>query len=150
MSARKPVDKVHRYLSADEIARRREEANPKHVLGTPPRQQGYPFAVRRAWNLFVEELSARRVLYRDDGPLLLALIEARRAKDKARIAEIKAIFDSREPAPIEPPEAKPAPESNPPADPPPKPQTSAADVAKTYANDVLSGAILACKYVKQA
>lgn len=61
----------------DRIAKRTAEEVCPHELGAPPRPQGLRVPERRAWNKLVKELLARRVLARDDGPRILALIRIR-------------------------------------------------------------------------
>jgi phage terminase large subunit-like protein len=128
-----------------EIAKRAAREGTSGV-GEPPRPRSLPFAVRRSWNTLVKDLSYRGVLLRSDGPLLMELIDARRRKDKARVTEIKAMFNSREPLPTGA-----APENEKPQPAPIHvPAPNCAAIACQYAGDVISGTIVAGKYVKLA
>jgi len=88
-----------------------------HIPGAPPRPKGKSRGTRNGWDRVVSDLMAARVLYQDDGELVLQLVQARadqyRAAGERKEAgrklagEILAKFESRAPWPEKPAESAP-------------------------------------------
>ncbi len=145
MSRRKSVTEMQGRLSKKAREQREALENPVFAPGEPLRPQGLPPAARRAWNALVAKYEAARKLALTDTDVLLEMIEARRTKDWPRLKELTAQIESREPFPAPEP---PAPVEI--AAPAPAAASDCASAARQYAADVLSGAILAGPYVRQA
>lgn len=91
--------------------RRKDAALATHEIGVPARPRGLMRATRNSWNKLCEELLAAGKLYKDDGDLLLDLIQnradayragnERREQARIRVAQIEAIFESRKPIEVD-------------------------------------------------
>jgi phage terminase large subunit-like protein len=144
MSRRKPIGEIHRYLSQAEKDARKAEENPAFEPGEPVRPQGLDQKTRGEWNRLVPLLLTKRLLAKNDGPLLLRCIAAKLAGDDVVRVECLTVWKNREPFPEEPAAAV----AEQPAAPPVVPDAAA--VAKAYAVDVTSGQIVAGRFVKLA
>jgi phage terminase large subunit-like protein len=137
--------KVHGHRTKEELANRAD--NKALTAGLPVRPQGLNRNLRNWWSKLVVELAGR--LTPDDGDALLALAQAKAAKDSATADVLLARFMAR-PAPERPPLPAPVAPQPSAAPAPPVSAPDCAAAAKCYAVDVISGVVVAGKLVRQA
>jgi phage terminase large subunit-like protein len=139
----KRADRPRGHRTRKELA---ERADAKAASGgLPVRPQGLSRNVRNWWAKLIEELAGR--LTTEDGDALLALAQAKAARDSATADLLLARFLSR-PAPERPTPSAPVAPTEPVPLQPGAPDCAA--VAKAYAVDVTTGVIVAGKFVKLA
>jgi phage terminase large subunit-like protein len=147
MSARKPIDQIRGHRTRAEIAVRLE---PKPSLpGMPPMPVGMDRETRKHWHKWASKYLNDGLLRTDDADLLISLVTAEISGNKSEKRRILREFKKRQPA--APPET-PAPPAEEPAaeNPEAAPAPDCAAIARQYATDITSGAIVAGKFVKLA
>jgi phage terminase large subunit-like protein len=144
MSKRKSLENKRGTITAAARKARKALESPAFEFGAPPRPQGLDRNTRNAWRKIEADLLARRLLAKADTDLLLRWATAKAAGQKRPPKDVAAVYAARQPFP----ENNPAPPAsdNAPATPAPE----AAAVAKAYAVDITTGAIMAGLFVRQA
>jgi phage terminase large subunit-like protein len=146
MSRRKHSSEVRRNETLEARAARIAAENCAYELGKPPRPQGLSLTVRRWWNKCEAKLLSEGFLARTDGDALLAMSQAAADGDEREAFRLYNVFKTRGPVPK--PEVK-ADEKVPVL----SIAVESPDIAlaaRGYADDVLSGKIIACELVKSA
>jgi phage terminase large subunit-like protein len=143
---RKPISQRHGNLSAAERERRRREENPLYVLGSPLRPESLPKPIRLWWNKCEAKLLKKGFLAETDGEALLKMAQAAADGDNAEAMRIFKEFEARGPVP-KPEETT---EEKVPVVAIAVEPLNIALTARAYADDVLSGKIVACELVKKA
>lgn len=129
---------------AEQAARLAAEAPLTYEFGAPPVPKGLSPRDNAKWRYYTEALLERRLLARTDGPLLERILRAESLGDNETLRECVAELDKRQPFPVDEASAEPAPRA------PERVAPCAADVAKAYAAGVISEAIIAGKFIRQA
>lgn len=148
MNPRKTVAELKRSgtwetMTKAEQAKRLSAEALLFAFGTPVRPANLTPREKRLWEYYVGGLLEKRVLAQTDSDLVLSLVKAKLMGDDEQMNAAVRVFMDRTPFPEES-----APEPEKIVEAPAVPDAS--EVAKAYANDVLSGAITACKFVKLA
>jgi phage terminase large subunit-like protein len=131
------------HLSKAEQSRRLAQEAALFAFGTPARPANLSPKEKRLWEQYTSALLEKRVLAQSDGPIVLELVRAKLLEDSEAMKAGVRIFMDRTPFPEEPDE-QPEQIVEAPAVP------DATETAKAYADDVLSGKIVAGKFVRLA
>jgi phage terminase large subunit-like protein len=139
---RKPINERQGKVSEADKLRREADEHPKFVAGEPLRPEGLSLNIRRWWNKCASRLLEEGLLARTDGEVLLKMSEAAANGDDEDASRLTDFFKTRGKVPL-------------PTQPTPKAQPivlpiSITDVAKVYADEVLSGKVIAGKLVIKA
>jgi phage terminase large subunit-like protein len=143
---RKPLSQRQGSLTKAEWERRHREENPIYVAGSPMRPESLPKPVRLWWNKCEAKLLKLGFLAETDGEALLKMAQAAADGDNPEAMRIFKEFEARGPVP-KPEEIA---EEKVPVVAIAVEPLKIALTARAYADDVLSGKIVACELVKKA
>jgi len=135
-----------RTMTKAEQAERISAETVSYAFGTPERPANLSPREKRLWDYYTGALLEKRLLAQTDGPMVMDIVHAKLLGDDAQMGELVAALEAREPFP----ETEPESEKETPTTVQERASPNAEAVARAYALDVTSGAIVACKFVKLA